>query len=98
MQVNKSVNASNFLAVSNQTSKGNLANSEKNVQTDFASYLSFAENDAGLSVSENQVQASEKKSLNTESKKAEETVGKITVCEALKHISDISSLSLKNIL
>lgn len=79
MQVNKSVNASNFLAVSNQTSKGNLANSEKNVQTDFASYLSFAENDAGLYVSENQVQASEKKSLNTESKKAEETVGKNTV-------------------
>ncbi|MDD6071766.1 MAG: flagellar hook-length control protein FliK [Clostridiales bacterium] len=79
MQVNKSVNASNFLAVGNQTSKGNLAKSEKNVQTDFASCLSLAENDTSLSVSEKQVQTSEKVSSSTQSKKNDEAVGQNTV-------------------
>lgn len=39
MQVNESVNASNFLAVGNQAGNSNRAKSEKSEQTDFASFL-----------------------------------------------------------
>lgn len=79
MQVNENVNASNFLVIGNQTSKGCSSKSEGGVQTEFASYLSKSDKDLGLKISKKESCSNEKETMQKSYSPKGESVRRDTV-------------------
>lgn len=87
MQVNESVNASNFLAVGNQAGNSNRPNSEKSEQTDFASFLISSADASGKTSAGVKPQPDVKKTCFKENSVKDKTLD--------KNVSDLKEDALK---